>query len=148
MYCRWIYFQRYDLEELPTSGPVDELRDPDGSVPGLLRQRMNFGTGWSNRAYGYGIDGHFYSSQILPLSERSVQGSNRIDPYWQFDAYLQGDLARWIPWKSRHYGLKGQLRVDNVLGERPPRYAEGPTGVQSYTDWRGRVYSLSITVTF
>ncbi len=148
LYCRWIYFKRYDLENFPGSDPVDELHTPDGNVLGLLPLRTNFGAGWSNRAYGFGVDGHYYSAQILPAIEQEVQRSDRIDPYWQFDAYLQGDLARWIPWKSRHYGLKGQLRVDNVFGERPPRYAEGPTGVQSYTDWRGRVYSLSMTVTF
>jgi hypothetical protein len=147
-YCRWIYFTRWDLENFPGSKPVDELHAPDGDVTGLLPMRTNFGAGWSNRAYGFGIDGHYYSAQILPAIEQAVQGSDRIEPYWQYDAYLQGDLARWIPWRSRHYGLKGQLRVDNVFGEKPPRYAEGPTGVQSYTDWRGRVYSLSMTVTF
>jgi outer membrane receptor protein involved in Fe transport len=147
-YCRWIYFQRYDLEAFPTSGPVDELLDPDGTVPGLLRQRMNFGAGWSNRAYGFGVDGRYYSPQVLPVIEQPTQGATSINPYWQFDAYLQGDIARWLPWKSSHYGLKGQLRVDNVFGAAPPRYESDPTGVQSYTDWRGRVYSMSATVTF
>ncbi len=148
LYCRWIYFKRYDLENYPGSRPVDELHAPDGGVLGLLPMRTNFGAGWSNRAYGFGIDGHYYSAQILPAIEQAIQGSDSIDPYWQFDAYLQGDLARWIPWKSSHYGLKGQLRVDNVLGAKPPKYAGGPTGVQSYTDWRGSVCSLSATVTF
>jgi len=147
-YCRWIYFPRYDLENFPGTSPVDELRAPDGNVSGLLPMRTNFGAGWSNRVYGFGMDGHYYSAQILPVVEQAVQGSDRIDPYWQLDAYLQGDIGRWIPWKSPHYGLKGQLRVDNVFGARPPRYADDPTGVQSYTDWRGRVYSLSVTMTF
>jgi outer membrane receptor protein involved in Fe transport len=147
-YCRWIYFKRYDVEGLPTSPPVDELRAPDGLVPGLLPQRMNFGSGWSSRAFGFGMDGHYYSAQVLPQDEQAVQGSDSIDPYWQFDAYLQGDLGRWIPWKSSHYRLKGQLRVDNVFDASPPKYAVDPTGVQTYTDWRGRVYSLSVTVTF
>ncbi len=147
-YCRWIYFKRYDLETFPASDPVDELRAPDGTTPGLLPQRMNFGAGWSNRACGFGIDGRYYCRQVLPVLEQAAQGADSISPYWQFDAYLQGDVARWIPWKSSHYGLKGQIRVDNVFGETPPRYASDPTGVQSYTDWRGRVYSLSMTVTF
>jgi iron complex outermembrane receptor protein len=149
-YCRWIYYQSYRLEELPTTPPVDELRHPDGSTPGLLRQRMNFGVGWSNRAFGLGVDGHYFYSRILPEDEWASQGSDHVDPYWQFDGYLQGDLGRWLPWRSSHYSIRGQLRVDNLFGSSPPRYAEDPSGagVQSYGDWRGRVYSLSATVTF
>jgi outer membrane receptor protein involved in Fe transport len=149
-YCRWVYYQSYELEELPTSPSVDELRHPDGSTPGLLRQRMNFGAGWSNRAFGFGADGHYFHSRILPEDEWPSQGSNQVDPYWQFDGYVQSDLGRWLPWKSTHYSLRGQLRIDNILDAGPPRYADDPSGagVQSYGDWRGRVYSLSLTVTF
>jgi iron complex outermembrane recepter protein len=149
-YCRWIYFQRYDVEEFPTSVPVDELSHPDGETPGLLRNRMNFGAGWSDRAYGFGVDGHYFSSRILPEVEQAAQGSNQVDPYWQFDAYLQSDLGRWLPWKTARFGVRGQVRVDNVFGELPPKYANDPSGagVQSYGDWRGRVYSVSVTVSF
>jgi outer membrane receptor protein involved in Fe transport len=149
-YCRWVYYQSYRLEELPTTPAVDELRHPDGSTPGLLRQRMNFGAGWSNHAFGLGMDGHYFHSRILPQDEWESQGSNQVDPYWQFDGYLQGDLGRWLPWRSSHYSVRGQLRVDNLLDSRPPKYADDPSGagVQSYGDWRGRVYSLSVTVTF
>jgi len=146
-YCRLIDFQRYDLEVIPTLPPVDELRAPDGTVP-VLKLRMNYGVGWSNHAYGFGLDGHYFHSRRLPQSEWALQGTDHVDPYSQFDAYVQGDLGRWLPWKSTHYGLRGQVRVDNVFGAAPPRYAEDPTGVQSYGDWRGRVYSLSMTVTF
>ncbi len=150
MYFRWLYYQRYDLEELPNSPTVDELRNPDGSTPGLLKQRMNFGAGWSNRAFGLGMDGHYFYSRILPEDEWASQGSNRVDPYWQFDGYLQSDLGRWLPWKSTHYSVRGQLRVDNLFDSGPPKYANDPSGagVQSYGDWRGRVYSLSATFTF
>ena len=111
---------------------------------------MNFGAGWSNRVYGFGVDGHYFHSRILPEQEWAAQGSDHVEPFWQFDGYLQGDLGRWIPWKSPRYGLKGQIRVDNLFGAAPPRYAYDPSGagVQSYGDWRGRVYSLSATVTF
>jgi len=148
-YCRLIDFQRYDLEVLPTSPPVDELRAPDGTVP-VLKLRMNFGAGWSNHAYGFGVDGHYYHSRILPEDEWAAQGSDEVDPYWQFDGYLQGDLGRWLPWKSTRYGLRGQIRVDNLFDAPPPKYADDPSGagVQSYGDWRGRVYSVSMTVTF
>jgi outer membrane receptor protein involved in Fe transport len=63
---------------------------------------------------------------------------------------VQSDLGRWLPWSHKHYGLRGQLRVDNVFNAAPPRYADDPSdaGVQSYTDWRGRVYSVSMTLTF
>ena len=149
-YCRLINFQRYAVEILPGTKPVDELRAPDGSASGLLRLRMNFGAGWSNRVYGFGVDGHYFHSRILPEQEWAAQGSDHVEPFWQFDGYLQGDLGRWIPWKSPRYGLKGQIRVDNLFGAAPPRYAYDPSGagVQSYGDWRGRVYSLSATVTF
>jgi outer membrane receptor protein involved in Fe transport len=149
-YCRWIYYESYELEELPTSPPVDELRHPDGSIPGLLRQRMNFGAGWSNRAFGFGMDGHYFHSRILPQDEWSSQGSDQVDPYWQFDGYLQGDIGRWLPWKSSHYSVRGQLRVDNIFNSGPPKYADDPSGagVESYGDWRRRVYSVSVTLTF
>ena len=119
-YCRWIYFQRYDVELLPTSTPVDELRAPDGLTPGLLKHRANFGTSWSNREFGFGVDGHYFYSRILPLKEQASQGSNQVNPYWQFDTFLQSDLGRWLPWKSTHYGVRAQLRVDNVFAAAPP----------------------------
>ena len=150
LYGRMIYFQRYDVKTLPNSPTVDELQAPDGTVPGLLRIRMNFGAGWSNRSYGFGIDGQYFHSRILPEIEWATQGSDQVDPYWQFDTYFQSDLGRLIPWKSPKFGLRGQIRVDNVFGSRPPAYAEDESGagVQSYTDWRGRVYSVSVTLTF
>jgi iron complex outermembrane receptor protein len=149
-YCRWIYFQRYDVELLPTSSPVDELRAPDGLTPGLLKHRANFGSSWSSRGFGFGVDGHYFYSRILPLKEQESQGGAQVDPYWQFDAFVQADLGRWLPWNTARYGLRGQLRVDNVFGAGPPRYANDPSGagVQEYTDWRGRVYSVSVTLSF
>ena len=63
---------------------------------------------------------------------------------------MQRDLTRWLPWKSSRFGLRGQLRVNNILAAEFPRYANDPAGagVQPYGDWRGRVYSLSLTATF
>jgi len=147
-YCRMIYFERYSLELLPKSAPIDELNDPDGSIAGVLRQRVNFGLGWSNHAFGFGLDGHYFHARVLPEVEWAAQGSDQVDRYWQFDAYLQGDIGRWLPWKSSHYGLRGQLRIDNIFGEGPPKYANDMSGagVQSYGDWRGKVYSLSVTL--
>jgi len=145
-----IYFERYSLEVLPTSPPVDELSAPDGATPGVLKQRVNFGLGWSKPAYGFGLDGRYFHARVLPEDEWAEQGSDQVDPYWQYDAYLEGDIGRWLPWKSSHYGLKGQLRVDNIFGSGPPKYAEDASGsgVQEYGDWRGKVYSLSMTLTF
>lgn len=149
-YCRWNYYERFLLDELPNSPVVDELRHPDGSEPGLLRQRMNFGADWSNKRCGFGVDGHYFHARILPEAEWAVQGSDQVDPYWQFDAFAQCDLGRWLPWTSASDSVRGQLRVDNVLGAGPPRYADDPSGagVQQYGDWRGRVFSASVTVTF
>ena len=150
-YCRWIHFQRYDVELLPASPPVDELRDPDGTTAtGLLRDRMNFGAGWSDHAFGFGLDGHYFHSRILPMLEWAAQGSDRVDPYMQYDAYVQRDLGAWLPWRSSRYGIRAEARVDNVFDAGPPKYADDPSGagVQSYGDWRRRVYSVSVTVSF
>jgi len=149
-YWRWIYFQRYDIELLPTSSPVDELRDPDGTTPGLLKHRMNFGASWSDQAFGIGVDGHYFHSRILPMDEWPAQGGDQVNPYLQFDAYVQRDLGAWLPWISSRFGLRGQLRVDNVFDSGPPKYEGDPTGagVQSYGDWRRREYSVSVTVSF
>jgi iron complex outermembrane receptor protein len=147
-YCRMIYFERYSIETLPTSSPVDELNAPDGSTE-VLRQRVNFGVGWSKPSFGFGVDGRYFHARILPEGEWADQGSDQVNPYWQYDAYLQGDLGRWLPWKSSHYGLRGQLRVDNIFGAPPPKFADSPSGgVQEYGDWRGKIYSLSLTLTF
>jgi len=150
LYARWIYFQRYDIEELPTSGPVDELRHPDGSTPGLLRQRANFGASWSNSRFGLGFDAQYFPARILPQIEWAAQGSEQVNSYLQFGGFVQADIGRWLPWSHNHYGLRGQLRIDNLFNAAPPAYAEDPSnaGVQSYTDWRGRTYSVSMTLSF
>ena len=150
LYGRWLYFQSYRLQVLPTTPVVDELRTPDGTAPGLLRHRMNFGAGWFRPKYGFGLDGHYFHARALSPTEQVDQGSDRVDPFWQFDAFVQSDLARWLPWKSERFGLRGQLRVNNLFNAAPPRFEDDPsgTGVQSYGDWRGRVFSLSLTATF
>jgi iron complex outermembrane receptor protein len=150
LYARGVCFQRYDRQVFPNSETVDELRQPDGTAAGLLKYRANFGGSWTNRHYGFGMDGHYFHSRILPSAEWPGQGGDQIDSCWQFDAYLQSDLGRWLPWKSSRFGLRGQLRVNNVLGAHFPKYANDASGagVQAYGDWRGRVYSLSLTATF
>lgn len=150
LYGRLLYFKRYDMRGLSNSPIVDELETPDGLTPGLLKYRANFGAGWSNQHYGFGVDGHYFHSRILPRAEWAGQGRDRILPNWQFDAYLQSDLGRWLPWQNSRYGLRGQLRVNNVLGRGFPRYLHDPSGagVQPYGDWRGTTYSLSLTATF
>jgi iron complex outermembrane recepter protein len=148
VYGRWLYFARYDVELTPGATPVDELSNPDGAASGLLRHRVNFGTGWSTTKIGLGVDGHYFDSRALPFKQWAGQGSSSIKPYWQFDAYLQGDLSRYLPWKNSRYGLRGQLRVNNISGFDYPKYAGEGSGVQPYGDWRGRTYSVSITATF
>lgn len=150
LYGRWIMFQRYDLQILPGGPTVDELSAPDGVAPGLLRHRVNFGAGWSARHYGFGLDGHYFHSRRLPAYEWAAQGAQEIPAQWQFDAYVQTDLARWLPWNNDRYGLRAQLRVNNFLDAKPARYAADTSGVgvQPYGDWRGPVYSLSLTATF
>jgi hypothetical protein len=126
---------------------IDELNHPEAATP-VLKYRANFGASWSNREMGLGLDGHYFHSRILPLSDRENQGSDRISPYWQFDAFVQGNVGRWFRWLPN--GLRAQVRVNNILGTPYPGYANAGSGagVQAYGDWRGRVYSLSLTTTF
>jgi iron complex outermembrane recepter protein len=148
LYARLLYFPRYDRQLLRTSPVVDELGHPEGGATGLLKYRAKFGAGWANRDYGFGLDGHYFHSRILPRVERTAQGRDRIQPYWQFDAFTHVDLGRWLHWMPN--GLRAQLRVNNVLGFDFPNYANEASGagVQPYGDWRGRVYSLSLMTTF
>ena len=87
---------------------------------------------------------------MLPRFEWFSQRSDRIDRYWQFDAFVQAELGRWLPWQSAQTGLRLQFRVNNVLGREFPTYENDPSnaGVQPYGDWRGRVYSISLTAAF
>jgi hypothetical protein len=150
LYGRLVWFQRFDRKVFVDSPVVDELRQPDGWVTGLLKYRANFGAGWSGKNYGFGLDGHYFGTRILPAIEWPSQGSDRIEHCWQFDTFLQSDLGRWLPWQSSRFGLRGQVRVNDLFGAHLPRYAGDASGagVQPYGDWRGRTYSLSLTATF
>lgn len=147
---RFLYYQRYQQQIFANSPVVDQLDDPDGIESGLLRYRATFGANWSNRSFGFGLDGQYFHSRILPVLERPIQGGDRIKPYWQFDAYMQAELSRWFPWENPRRGLRAQLRVNNLSGFDYPKYANdgAGAGVQPYGDWRGRTYSLSLTTTF
>ena len=150
LYGRWIGYQRYERQVLPNTAVVDELSAPDGTATGLLRERASFGANWSNHRIGFGMDGHYFGSRILPVVERLAQGRDHVSPFWQFDAYVQCELGQLFPWIGDKRGLRAQVRVDNLFNSGFPRYANDPSGagVQCYGDWRGRVYSLSLTATF
>ncbi|OIR18889.1 vitamin B12 transporter BtuB precursor [mine drainage metagenome] len=150
LYGRWFLYQRYDLQLLPTSPLVNELSSPDGAAPRLLRNRANLSTSWSGRRFGFGFDTYFFDSRQLPRQEWASQGSNHISSFWELDAYLQADLGRWLLPKDSKLGLQGQIRVNNLFDSPPPRYANDPSGagVQPYGDWRGRVYSISVTAKY
>ncbi|MBI2513721.1 MAG: TonB-dependent receptor [Opitutae bacterium] len=149
--ARGLYYQRYERQVFTGSPTVDQLNHPDGLAPGLLRYRANFGVGWSNRTYGFGLDGQYFHARRLPAADWAAQGSDRVAAYWQFDAYAQADLIRLLRLKTKRYGLRGQLRVNNLSDFDYPKYANdgaAAAGVQPYGDWRGRTYSLSVTATF
>jgi len=150
LYGRWIGYQRYERQVLPTSPVIDELRQPDGTAAGLLAQRAGGGADWSNRTFGLGLNGRYYGARLLPVAERAAQGGDRVAPFWQFDVYAQCELRRLFPWLVENDGLRLQLRIDNLLNAGFPRYAHDPSGagVQGYGDWRGRTYALSLTATF
>lgn len=147
---RFLAYQLYRRQVFANSPVVDQLNHPDGTAPGLLRYRATFGAGWSNRTYGFGIDGQYFHSRRLSELEQAAQGSDRISPYWQFDVYAQTDLVRLLRLSTKRYGLRLQARVNNLSGFDYPRYATDAagSGVQPYGDWRGRTYSLSLTATF
>ena len=145
-YARWMYLQSFELQFLPNDPVVDQLNEPDGSVPGLLRHRTNLGIAWSNRTYGVGADSRYYHSRRLPANERELQGSASIDAHWQFDLYTHVDVRRLLRWPNSRFGLRAQLRVNNVFGPDFPSYWR--TGVSPYGDVRGRTYSLSVTTVF
>ena len=150
LYGRLLYFQRYKSRLAPGLPNVDQLRRPDGTAPGLLKYRSNFGVSWSRRAYGFGIDGHYFHSRVLPVQAWLAQGHDRLRPLWQFDPYVQSDLGRWLPWHHTRYGLRAQFRINNVFSAPFPKYVwdSSGAGVQPYGDWRNRTYSLSLTATF
>lgn len=149
-YGRFIYFQRYRRQLAPDGDLIDELRRPDGTAPGLLKYRANFGVSWSKRDYGFGLDGHYYHSRVLPIQDWPAQGHDRIRPLWQFDPYLHTDLSRWLPWHDSSLGLRAQFRINNVFATPFPKNVYDPSGagVQPYGDWRGRSYSASVTLIF
>jgi iron complex outermembrane recepter protein len=148
LYGRLLSFTRYQRLLVPGAAVVDELNAPEGASANLLKYRGKFGAGWSNRTFGLGVDGHYYHSRILPLAERLRDSRDRISPYWQFDAFVQCEIGKWIRWAPKN--LRVQARVNNVFATPYPRYetAGSGAGVQAYGDWRGRVYSLSLTTTF
>jgi hypothetical protein len=150
VYGRLLYYELYRRQILPGSPPVDELTRPVSATAGLLRYRANFGVGWSSRDLGFGLDGRYFSPRVLPVEQWAAQGHDRIRPAWQFDGYLESDIGRWLPWDQSHFGLRAQLRVNNLFGERFPKFLAEPSGagVQPYGDWRGRTYSLSVTASF
>ncbi|MEZ5414535.1 MAG: TonB-dependent receptor plug domain-containing protein [Opitutaceae bacterium] len=144
----WV--QTYNQRTLPEQPTINQLNRPDGSVSGLLPFRASWNTAWTNRNYGFGVEGHYYHSRKIPLVERPAQGGSSIAAYAQLDIFAQCDLTRIWPRLARLHQVNAQVRVNNVLGEPFPRYANDPSGaaVQAYGDWRGRTYSLSVTVAF
>ena len=150
LYTRWAYFERYDRALLSNSPVVNELSRPDTSTLDLLRNRVNFGAGWSNRRLGFGLDGQYFYSRILPTELWADQGSNHIASFLPFGGYVKADLARWLPWTVSRFGLTGQLRVNNLFSANLPKFPDNPTGagVEPYGDWRGQTYSLTVTATY
>lgn len=150
LHARSVYLSRYDRESLPGEPVVDELRAPDAFARNLLRFRANFGAGWFNPDWGFGVDAHYFHSRVLPRAEWDAQGGDRVQPYWSVDSYLQCNLGRLLFGPKAKHDLRLQLRVNNVTGFDFPKYANDASGsgVQAYTDWRGRTYSLSLTSTF
>ncbi len=147
-YGRLLYYTRFDHLLLPNARVVDELSQPEGGSATLLRYRGKFGASWSRPGGSIGMDGSYFHSRVLPIVEREIQGSDKVAAFWQFDAFVQGEIGRWVRWLPD--GMRAQVRVNNVLGTEYPRYVNGGAGagVQVYGDWRGRVYSLSLTTTF
>uniref|UniRef100_UPI00404A69DD TonB-dependent receptor n=1 Tax=Cephaloticoccus sp. TaxID=1985742 RepID=UPI00404A69DD len=147
---RLVVFQKYERQVLPGSPVIDELVSPDGTASGLMKYRAKWNLSWIGRRYGFGADSHNYHSRILPAPERPAQGSDRIARFWQYDFFVQTNLAHWIPCLSKLDQMTAQLRINNLFDTPFPEYANDASGagVQAYGDWRGRTISLSLTTTF
>ncbi|HRI80916.1 MAG TPA: TonB-dependent receptor plug domain-containing protein [Opitutaceae bacterium] len=147
---RLLWFQNYTTRLFSDGPRVNQLDRPDGSTPGLLRYRANFGAAWSNRDWGFGLDGQYFHSRRLPVAEWPSQAGRDIKPYWQQDIHAHINLARWLPGLLNRRDLRAQLRINNVFDAAFPRYANDPSGagVQPYGDWRRRTYSLSVSAAF
>lgn len=147
---RLLWFQNYTTRLFSDGPSVNQLDRPDGSTPGLLRYRANFGTAWSNRDWGFGLDGQYFHSRRLPVAEWPAQAGRDIKPYWQHDIHAHINLARWLPGLLNRQDLRAQLRINNLFDAPFPRYANDSSGagVQPYGDWRRRTYSLSLSATF
>jgi iron complex outermembrane recepter protein len=145
-----VVFQKYERQVLPGSPVIDELVSPDGTASGLMKYRAKWNLSWIGRRYGFGADSHNYHSRILPAPERPAQGSDRIARFWQYDFFVQTNLAHWIPCLSKLDQMTAQLRINNIFDTPFPEYANDASGagVQAYGDWRGRTISLSLTTTF
>ena len=147
---RLVVFQKYERQVLPGSPVIDELVSPDGTASGLMKYRAKRNLSWIGRRYGFSADSHNYHSRILPAPERPAQGSDRIARFWQYDFFVQTNLAHWIPCLSKLDQMTAQLRINNIFDTPFPEYANDASGagVQAYGDWRGRTISLSLTTTF
>jgi iron complex outermembrane receptor protein len=147
-YSRLLYYSKYQHLLMKGANVVDELDHPEGASSNLLRYRAKFGASWSNRDFGFGVDGHYFHSRMLPQKEWEEHGRDRIRPFTQFDAFIQGNIGQWSAWLPK--GLRAQLRVNNLFATPYPHYAlhSSGAGIQPYGDWRGRVYSLSLMTTF
>jgi hypothetical protein len=150
VYARWAYFQKYARAVLADSIPVDELNNPDTSSLDLLRNRINFGMGWSNHRFGFGLDGQYFSDRVIPTNLQADQGGRHIDAYFPFAAYGKGDITHWLPWAPSRFSLTAQLRVNNIFSAALPAFPDNPSGVgvEPYGDWRGQVYTFSITASY
>jgi iron complex outermembrane recepter protein len=148
--ARIMYFQKYEAQVIAAGPTFDEIGDPSGSSANLLEYRATFGGGWSNAHFGIGFDGQYFHSQRLPRTQWAGHGARTIDPFWQADVFVQGDLGHWLFPADSRFGLKGQLRVNNVANNRYPRDGNSAdrSGVRPYGDWRGRTYSISLTAEF
>jgi outer membrane receptor protein involved in Fe transport len=146
---RWVHFQRYDRQLLPGGPWVDELGAPASTVA-PVRDRVTFSAGWNQPRVGFGVDTHYLGSRRLPPVDATVQGGNRIDAYWQIDAYARTDLSRWLPRQPDRVRLTAQLRINNLSDFSFPKYLANTNGagVQPYGDWRGRTISVSLTAEY
>lgn len=144
-----VYFQRYRRQVLADSAVVDQFAAPNGTAAGLMRWRANFGAAWSNRHWGFGIDGQYYHRRLLPAIEWASQGSRHIAGTTQYDVFVEGDLSRLHPWLGGRGGLRGQVRVNNVLATPFPRYANDASGTACSLGFgTARAFSVSLSASF
>jgi len=142
---RGSYLQSHKTQLSATAPEIQNIDNPAASFY-LTKYRATWSTGWTKGDFGLGLDGLYNHSALIPSFNYTLQGSDRVDRYWQWDAWIQGNLSRFLPWSKP--GVRAQLRINNLFGASLPLDVADTMHRRQYGDWRKQTYTLSLTTSF